>query len=135
MFWYATLFFGDQNLHQFLGHTIVIDFILKIFVLVSSPARSTPLFHTGLNSGWFRPVPVISVDFGEFWPVYQFQLVLKSNPINPSCHNAGHLKKRIPSQQSSFSSSLVFLCVSSPATLLSNSCSGYFLPSSTFYCD
>ena len=21
MFWYATLFFGDQNLHQFLGHT------------------------------------------------------------------------------------------------------------------
>ena len=25
-----------------------------------------PLFHLGLNSGWFRAVPVIPVDFGEF---------------------------------------------------------------------
>ena len=25
-----------------------------------------PLFHLGLNSGWFRAVPVFPVDFGEF---------------------------------------------------------------------
>ena len=37
-------------------------------------------------------------------------------PINPSCHSTDHLKKRISSQQSSFSSSSVFLCVSSSAT-------------------
>ena len=134
MFWYATLFFGDQNLHQFLGHTIVIDFIPENFVPVSSLARSSPLFHLELNSGWFRLVPVILVDFSEFQLVYQFKPVLKSNPINPSCHSTGHLKKRIPSQQSSFSSSSVFLCVSSSATLPANSCCGYFLPSSTFYC-
>ena len=90
--------------------------------------RSIPAgkFHTnhftdtkhplGLNFNWFRVVPVIPIDFGKFRPVYQFQLVLKSNPINPSCHNTNHLKKRISSQQSSFSSSSVFLCVSSSTT-------------------
>ena len=74
------------------------------------------MFHLELNSGWFRDVPVIPVDFGEFRLVYQFQPVLKSNMINPSCHSTGHLKKRISSQQSSFSSSSVFLCISSSTT-------------------
>ena len=98
---------------------IVIDsvpFWQENFVPVTSPAQSTPLFHLGLNSGWFRAIPVSPVDFTEFRPIYQFQPVLKSNSINPSCHSTGHLKKRISSQQSSFSSSLVFQCVSSSAT-------------------
>ena len=98
---------------------IVIDsvpFWQENFVPVTSPAQSTPLFHLGLNSGWFRAIPVSPVDFTEFRPIYQFQPVLKSNPINPSCHSTGHPKKRISSQQSSFSSSLVFQCVSSSAT-------------------
>ena len=58
------------------------------------------------HSDWFRWVSA-----GITIPA-----VLKSNPINPSCHSTGHLKKRISSQQSSFSSSSVFLCVSSSAT-------------------
>ena len=103
-------------------NTIVIDSIPfwleqpENFVPVTSSTQNTPLFHLRLNYGWFRAIPIIPVDFGEFRPKYQFQPILKSNPINPSCHSTSHLKKHISSQQSSFSSSLVFLCVSSSAT-------------------